>query len=249
MRIFLLSLFVFILVACQPGLREQRRSMRTVSSIDSTLYYPTKTIHDPFLDSLKIADSTSAHLYLTLLPPPPPPAPTFTLIDGFRIQLFAGTDSLNTYVLFNKTKNSIPDSVYFFKEAGLYKIQIGDFVIRNMADLRLLKLRQKNLTNMWVVPRKIKQPLQTNIPPETPATNNLTKNFSIQVLVTADKTRAEALIQTLHSQFNLEAYSKQKATVYKIFLGRFATHAKADSVLKTVRTKGYPDAWINKNKP
>ena len=249
MRLLISALFLSITLACQPGIRDQRRAMNVTPAIDSSLYYPTKTIQNNFLTSLINEKDIPVSLSLTLLPPPPPPSPKFDWVDGFRIQLFAGGDSLNTRVLFNKTKRLIPDSVYFFREAGLYKIQIGDFLIRNKADLRLLKLRQKNLKGMWVVARKIKKPIYAS-PARTEAeTKNSTAPFSIQILATSDTARVSGLTESLAKELHMPAFFSRKDSLYKIYIGHFTNHAQADSSLQIIRKKGYPNAWIFKFVP
>ncbi len=249
MRLLISALFLLIILACQPGIRDQRRAMNVAPAIDSTLYYPTKTVQNSFLTSLISGKDTTVSLSLTLLPPPPPPPPKFDWVDGFRIQLFAGSDSLNTRVLFNKTKMIVPDSVYFFREAGLYKIQIGDFLIRNEADLRLLKLRQKNLKGMWVVARKIKKTKMLPLVRTGHETKNTAAPFSIQVMVTSDTTQAQKLTESLQKELDMPAFFLHKDAVFKIYIGHFTSHTQADSSLQIVRKKGYPDAWIFKIVP
>ncbi len=243
MRILIFGLLITVFISCQPGLRKERHAMQNRStSIDSSLYYPQKTLYDPFLDSLKKAVPSTTRIYLTLIPPPPPPKPAYTLVDGWRIQLFAGSDSLNVRALYDKTKHLIPDSVYFFKENGLYKIQIGDFSIRNKADLRLLNLRHQNLKNMWVVARKIKQ---INQQADTVITSPNENLFSIQILVTGNKQKAETIVSQLNRQFELDTFIKMVSGNYKVFLGHFKTHTAAEGVLEKVHKRGWTDAWIN----
>ncbi len=253
MKNTLLSVTLLILITgCNPGLVRQERLAGQRPTADSTLYYPASVISDPFLDSLK-TDTSGVRLMLTLYPPPPPPPPKFRQIDGFRVQLFAGLDSLNGRVMAGELQGIMEDSVYFFKEKGLYKVQAGDYPWRYRADKMVLELRKKGYAQGWVVQRLINVPVDSaraarptadslkrqTAPPPSPEAR-----FQIQVLVTADAEKAQSLAGTLRERFGQEVFVRPAGAAYKVLLGRFAERAEAERQLKTLRENGYRDAWL-----
>ncbi|HED11848.1 MAG TPA: SPOR domain-containing protein [Caldithrix abyssi] len=241
---------LFLSTACNPGLVRQERLANKRPAADSTLYYSASHIGDPFLDSLK-TDTARVSLVLTLYPPPPPPPPKFRQIEGFRVQLFAGLDSLNGRVIAGELQGVMADSVYFFKEKGLYKVQAGDYPWRHKADRMVLDLRKKGYAQGWVVRRLINVPADTSLAaqadslqPQKDVTPPVEAKFQIQVLVTSDKEKAQGLAGTLRQRFQQEVYIQPAGTIYKVLLGRFAKRSEAEKVLKKIKQNGYKDAWL-----
>jgi len=112
-----------IISACNPqAIRRSRlQGNEGVAQPDSFLYYQPVAIADPFLDSLKLDLGKEQSVKVRLIPPLPPPAPTTKQVQGFRVQTFAGLDSLNALVSVEKLKITITDSIYFFKESNLFR--------------------------------------------------------------------------------------------------------------------------------
>jgi hypothetical protein len=211
---------------------------------DSFLYYQPVALSDPFLDSLTIENDHSQTLNIILIPPASPPASKTRQIEGFRVQIFAGVDSLNVLGEMLRVKEVAEDTVYFFKEGGLYKIQIGDYPYRNDADMKVMDLRKDGINNSWVVQRLINIPVETDSVKELSTTPDSGMPFSIQILVSADLLKVKTMIEQLQSDFLTTAYYEQKDNLYKVFLGKFKTRPEADQLLKSVRENGYKDAWI-----
>jgi SPOR domain len=251
MNIIRLSLIVSTLLmffSCNVGsIRkarlENKAEKQKSAQVDSFLYYQPVVLNDPFLDSLKNANDQEQLINIRVIPPPKPPTPNVKQVDGYRVQTFAGVDSLNALVMVNNLKAVLNDSVYFFKEKGLFKIQLGDYLYRNDADLKVLDLRKDGFSGAWVVQRLI------NVPMETDSTSEVEKNdiaypYKIQILVTADEEKAKSLTNQLKMQFNMESIYTRTESVFKIFLGKFSTREAAEKTLNTVRENGYKDAWL-----
>ncbi len=253
MKNILLSVTLLVVIAgCNPGLVRQERLAGQRPTADSTLYYSAPDISDPFLDSLK-TDTSRVRLMLTLYPPPPPPPPKFRQIDGYRVQLFAGLDSLNGRVMAGELHKIIEDSVYFFREKGLYKVQAGDYPWRYKADKMVLDLRKKGYAQGWVVQRLINVPVDSSrvSRPTGVSAGIQTKpkpragvRYQIQVLVTSDPEKARRLAVTLRERFLKDVDVQTEGTVHKVLLGHFETREDAEQVLKAIKENGYKDAWL-----
>ncbi|KAA3614719.1 MAG: SPOR domain-containing protein [Calditrichaeota bacterium] len=247
-KVLLFLTALFIMVACNPqGIRRSRlQGNQTEAQPDSFLYYQPMAINDPFLDSLKSGNDKEESVKVRLIPPPPPQPPTTKQVEGFRIQTFAGLDSVNALASIEKLKTMVNDSIYFFKDKGLHKIQFGDFIYRNDADLKVLDIRKFGISGAWVVATLVNVPVDTSSKqadvdsvgqqPDAP--------FKIQVLVTSDFLKAQSLIVKLQAQFNQESYFSSTDKLHKIYLGKFTNRSEAEKVLDQVKKSGYPDAWL-----
>jgi sporulation related protein len=249
-KIYILVVAVIIFNSCNPqGIRRSRmQGEETMAKPDSFLYYQPMALNDSFLDSLKIENDKEQSLKVRLIPPPPPPAPKTKRVEGFRVQTFAGLDSINALYLVERLKDTVKDSIYFFKENNLYKIQFGDYLYRNDADLKVMDIRKFGINGAWVVARMINVPIIADssgsiIPADTVASVK-DAPFKIQVLVTSDLQKAKNLTGHLKNQFERQSYFITSGQLYKIFLGKFTDRADAEKVLAEVKNAGYKDAWL-----
>lgn len=252
-RTLLLIALLTITLACNvQSIRRERMNRNQSDSqsaqVDSFLYYQQNTLNDNFLDSLKTENDTEQIVKVEVLPPPAPPPPTMKQIEGFRIQTFAGLDSVNGLIAASELREMTADTVYYFKENGLFKIQIGDIPYRNDADMKVMDLRKEGISNGWVVQRMINVPVDTVATTDTTADLNSELNlpFTIQILATTDLLKAKNVIAELESQFQTKAGYQQIDNLYKVFLGNFKTREEAEKLLKSVRSNGYKDAWLVK---
>lgn len=235
---------LIIIAACNPqNIRRMRNSGQSAQA-DSFLFYQPASVQNAFLDSLNSTYDKEVVLAMHLVPPPPPPAPTTKQVEGFRVQIFAGLDSINAAIAAKNIQNVSEDTVYFFKEKGLFKVQIGDYLYRNPADMKVLDLRKDGFMDGWVVQRLISVPIDSTNK-QKPETVQPQENyaFTIQVLATSDKQKAENLVRELGDHFNQESYFTS-GTIYKIFVGKFTTREEAETVLQKVKQAGYKDAWL-----
>lgn len=246
MKTLSLLILIFIIYACNP--QNIRRERGEQAPPDSFLYYQPVAMENAFLDSMNTKYDQEVALKMRIIPPPPPPAPTVKQVDGFRIQLFAGADSMNVLTSAENIKRSLPDSLYFLKENNLFKIQLGDFLYRNDADLKLMDLRSHGYPGAWVVKTRINVPVESLVVSKTEKDTTQAVNqdakFRIQVLVTSSAEKAENLIEQLKIQFKHESYFDKSGTFYKIYLGRFGTREQAENTLSQVKNAGYTDAWL-----
>ncbi len=239
----------FLLWSCQPGLIY---TQKTTEPADSVLFYQTKAPEDPFLDSLSVSQETRVQIDTMLAPPPQPPAPdTLRTTDGFRVQIFAGIDSANAANLGLRASRIVRDSVYVFRQNGLFKTQVGDFLYRTSADSARHLLFNNGLTGAWIVPRTIflyksfpdsGAPAQERATPSAPVEKSY--KYTIQVLAVSDESRAQSRVKQLIEQFPYPAFYKKSGDVFKLYVGKFQTRDAADKALKDVRANDYPDAWL-----
>ena len=77
--------------------------------------------------------------------------------EGYRLQLFESStvDEANKTMM--KYGKSLKDSIYLVFDAPLYKIQYGDFVTKDQAELVKAELRKKGYKKVWIVRSRINQ--------------------------------------------------------------------------------------------
>ncbi len=231
-----LSLLI-VLFSCAP---QAVFTVKKPAEPDSVLFYQQKNVADPFVDSILSQPGDSAEISIRLIPPPPPD--TLRFVEGFRVQVFAGLDSIRAASVTHKISSILQDSVYLFKDNGLFKVQAGDFIYRHLADSVQRKLTIQSFPGTWVVKRMIIAPDSVSEPP--PASKILEFKFTIQILATSDESRALEMVSQLQGQFEFPAYYKNIGSVFKVFMGKFAVRSEADKALTQIRQKGYPDAWV-----
>ena len=252
--IFLLILISLSMFNCNP--KTLLGGSESKADVDSILFYQQTNLSDPFLDEINNNPGNEATLKAEIVPPPPPPPPDYREIEGFRIQVFAGTDSVNARAIKYQVTSDFDQPVYMVHDGGLYKVQAGDYPYRTDADNAKLQLNQKGFTGAWVVKRMIRVPLDT-INTDTTQTEPVsiiqqadsisTKPsgaYRIQILVTSDEVRAKEVVFNLKKQFNGNAFYESAGNLFKVFIGYFENRAEADTFLSKVRTGGYPDAWL-----
>jgi len=247
-QIILLVIILFVASSCNIESIRKSRLQNTAekqksAQVDSFLYYQPVTLQDPFLDSLKLNNDKEQLVNVRIVPPPLPPPPKVKQVEGYRVQAFAGVDSINALVMASNLRKTLKDSVYFFKEKGLYKIQLGDYLYRNDADLKVLDLRKDGIAGAWVVQRPVYVALQADSLVDSPQ-SDIEYPFKIQILVTSDAEKAESLVDQLKTQFNMESTYSRTENLYKIFLGKFSTRESAEKTLDLVRKNGFQDAWL-----
>jgi len=78
--------------------------------------------------------------------------------DGFRIQLFSGTERNNANSLRNKFKTEYPDvPIYLIYQQPYYKLRVGDF--RNKIEAQQLYLKIENdYEQLLIIPDKVNLP-------------------------------------------------------------------------------------------
>ena len=89
---------------------------------------------------------------------PPPAAPADSLIDGFRIQVFATQDREVAENARQVAAERLGVPAYLDLEGGVYKVRVGDYPGRADADAALATARGHYYPDAWVVPAKVKAP-------------------------------------------------------------------------------------------
>jgi len=244
-----------VLFSCQPkGVVKNDQE----AQIDSSLYYVQEDINDPFIDTVFQEPDTSMTLQKNLYPPAEV-KPKFKQVEGFRVQIFAGLDTINADVAFTQANGMISDSVYIFKEQGLLKVQVGDYQFRYEADNIRDNFRKNGYDGAWVIQRMINIPIAVdstakvneNIPVavvgETPQAVKKTDDsgqYKIQLMATGSEDRARAKVEEIKSSTAYSAFYERSGNLFKVFVGYFKEETAAREALSDVRDKGYPDAWL-----
>jgi len=249
-----IGLFILLFNACQPGLITKKSGQE---QIDRSLYFQQVEVKDAFMDTLVSPAGQAATLSKKIIPPPvpEPEPPKFKEVEGFRVQIFAGLDSLNAVSTASQSRNVTIDSVYLFREKGLYKIQLGDYQYRYQADSANQSLRKNGFSGAWVVKRMVQIPVSAEelipaapvIPvsqPDSTLPQITTGKYKIQVVATSTIERAQSLVNDLGSKYQYPVFFEKAGTMYKVFIGPFSIEAEARQTLEAVRKSGYPDAWL-----
>jgi hypothetical protein len=249
-----ITALVFLTTACQPGKAVKKDE---IVPVDSVLYFEQKDLDDPFLDTVFDQPDQPVTIEKKLVPPPVPPAvpPRFREIEGFRVQVFAGLDSVNALPVLDQASALTGDSIYYFEDNGLFKIQIGDYQFRYKADSARTYLRQNGFTGAWVVQRPILIPVSSDtLALFAAGSDTLQKaagligdpngRFKIQIMALADEAKARLTAAALRSDQNYNAFYEQSGSLYKLFVGYFNSEERAREVLEQLRENGYPDAWL-----
>jgi len=245
-------ILIWILSACKStrALRQEESEV----SVDSSLYFQPVAVSDPFLDSLKQMPDEQVTLKKEVYPPPQPQpvGPFFKEVEGYRVQIFAGIDSINSLSALYQAKDLGADSVYLFREKGLYKVQVGDYQFRPQADKSKTHFRQNGFPGAWVVQRSILIPVDStqtmrvtgDMDTTRQITTGKTGKYKIQVFVTSSEERAQLTIMDVKDIGNYNAFYEGSGDLFKVFVGPFEGEQEARRALEDVRRNGFPDAWL-----
>jgi len=96
----------------------------------------------------------------------PPPAATVApvapaseaLIDGFRVQVFAGADREIAENAARVAQERLGLASYVELDGGMYKVRAGDFATRSLANQALPAIRSA-YPDAWIVASKVRGPL------------------------------------------------------------------------------------------
>jgi len=250
--ISLLLVTLLILTACQPQTAVKNDQTATV---DSSFYYVQKDIDDPFLDTVFQAPDRTVNLKKDIYPPPIQ-KPKFKEIEGFRIQIFAGVDTLNALSTRSQATTVVPDSVYLLDDQGLLKVQVGDYPYRYQADKVRDLFRREGFPGAWVILRTILIPFKADTTDSTlsaPDSIMVTQpveqsvepgKYRIQIIAISSEDRAIAIVDNMKQNLNYQAFYEKSGNLFKVFVGYFKEEDTARNALEKLRESGYPDAWL-----
>jgi cell division septation protein DedD len=258
------ALIMLTLFSCHPDKQMQQTEANPKADIDSVFFYKQHDVESPLIDAVLDTTDYEPLVLKKQLVPKVKPAVDYKLISGYRVQIFAGFDSINALITRDKALQQTNEPFYIVRSGEMVKVQVGDFPYQAQA----YKLRDDMVKNgfkgAWVVQCEIRIPLTSDISKKTAAvpevesvasspksainvpssTVNSSGKYTIQVAAVSDESRAQQLVYELKNKFQMEARYKLVGTVYKIYLGNFVDRASSDSTLQSVRAQGYPDAWL-----
>jgi len=242
----LVLMLVLLITSCQQSLIKKEIKS---AEVDSSLYFKQVEVSDPFLKKLSDNPNQSFSLSKTLIPPKPAESEKskFKIIEGFRVQIFAGVDSLNALASKNLAKSTVTDTIYEFNDKGLMKLQVGDYPYYPQADSIKRQFRQTHFPGAWIVKTNIFIPIvesEVDSMVKPNEENKLAGRFKIQVIATGDENKAEAILRELKAQFDGNAFYESSGNMFKVFVGYFIKEDEARVALKSVREGNYPDAWL-----
>ena len=169
----------------------------------------------------------------------------YTIEEGFRVQLFAGADKDNANRFAKQVRQAKMDSTYIVEEAGIYKVQLGNYVQRLEAEKMLDKTRYAGFPTAWIVTTSIHVPkdsTQTVQPQPQPETSKLV--YAIQLFVTNNNQRAEQLKNEYTGQVSENVWIFPQGTLFKILAGKFDDEQAARNYLEQIKASGITDAWL-----
>ncbi len=246
---FLLPFVIGILTSCQPSsiVKSEQKALP-----DSALYYQQADIADPFLDTIFQEPDQAIALNQKIYPPHiPETIPKFKEVEGFRVQIFAGTDSLSARSVHDKLAEQTDDSVHYLIEKGLHKIQVGDYLYRYLADNMKTSMRQTGYPGAWVVQRTIIVPIDTTTTDSitiratgTDKHDEASGKYKIQLVATGSQERAGEIVLQVQANTTYRVFYEQSGNLFKVFVGLFESEPRAREELTKLRDLGYPDAWL-----
>ena len=253
MKIYIITLCLItgmsILISCQPTTVVKKES---TALPDSALYYQQADIADPFLDTIFQQPDQAINVHQTVYPPyVPEPVAKFKEAQGFRVQVFAGSDSIKVISVRDEISALTEDSVHYFAEKGLYKIQVGDYLYRYLADNMKTTMRQNGYPGAWVVQRVILVPIDS-IQTEKISVQDSTRipgvgetgKYKIQLVATGSLEKAQEIVIDLQTKTSARVFYEQSGNLYKVFVGLFEQENQAREELEKMRQLGFSDAWL-----
>jgi hypothetical protein len=246
------GLMIVFFSACQP---QAAKKTEETASVDSAFYYVQKDIDDPFLDTVFQSPDPSIALKKDIYPPPEQ-KPKFKEIEGFRVQIFAGIDTLNAISIRSQASTIVNDSVYLLEDQGLLKIQVGDYPYRYQADKIRDQFRREGFPGAWVILRTILIPFQADTTVDvlpvsdsssvSPAAAPVIEQgkYKIQIIAIGSEDKASSIVDNLKQNLNYQAFYEKSGNLYKVFVGYFKEEETARAALEKLRQSGYPDAWL-----
>jgi hypothetical protein len=256
MKIYLIAILLTItllfLTACQP---QAAKKSDDTAAVDSAFYYVQKDIDDPFLDTVFQAPDQTVNLKKEVYPPPAQ-IPKFKEIEGFRVQIFAGIDTVNALSTRSQAATMVPDSVYLLNDKGLLKVQVGDYPYRYQADKIRDQFRREGFPGAWVILRTILIPFKADSTADTLSISNTTTvaaplqqsvesgKYKIQIIAIGTEARAQEIVNNIKQTMNYQAFFEKSGNLYKVFVGYFQEENVAREALEKVRSNGFPDAWL-----
>ncbi len=177
--------------------------------------------------------------------------PKFREVEGFRVQVFAGSDSIQAFSIRDLVSLQTEDSVHYIFEKGLCKIQIGDYLYRYQADNMKTTMRQNGYPGAWVVQRNIIVPIDSSMAdsvaidqPNQQDSAIVAGKYKIQLVATGSLEKAEEIVNNVRTLTNHHVYHEQSGNLFKVLVGSFEEESQARSELEKLRNLGYPDAWL-----
>ena len=169
----------------------------------------------------------------------------YSIAEGWRVQVFAGTNREYARSLALRLRHLQLDSVYVVQSDQLFKVQMGNFTQRSEAEKLLNRLWHADIDNAWIVKTEIHIPKSrpTSVPKEKAELEGKLV-YSIQIFVTRHAQRADSIRRQVQNKFGLEARTINTANGWKVLLGEFNHEESARQILKLVKQNGFPDAWI-----
>jgi hypothetical protein len=243
---------LLLLTACQPKIANKTDE---TAAADSAFYYVQKDIDDPFLDTVFQAPDGSVNLKKDVYPPPVQ-KPRFMEIEGYRVQIFAGVDTINALSTRSEAARMVADSVYLLDDQGLLKVQVGDYPYRYQADKMRDQFRRDGFPGAWVILRTILIPFEadtladtTNLSDSTLVTQPVQPaieqgKFKIQIIAISSEEQARDIVDNLKQSLNFPAFYEKSGNLFKVFVGYFNEETAARDALLKVRANDYSDAWL-----
>jgi len=169
----------------------------------------------------------------------------YRLEAGYRVQVVATTDEQNARDIYRQVKKLQLDSTYLVQEQGLFKVQVGNFTVRDSARKLLDQLYYAGFKDAWIAPATI----HITKTKQMQAAPSDSIYFAIQVMATHSRKKAETTAQTIRQKFHLPVRILTEGNLFKVLAGNFAEENAARMQLQHLREHGWPDAWLTQLLP
>ncbi len=169
----------------------------------------------------------------------------YRLEAGFRVQVVATTDEQKARNIYRQVKQLQLDSTYLVQEQGLFKVQVGNFTVRDSARKLLDQLYYAGFKDAWIAPATIHIAKKAKAPP-APSDSIY---FAIQVMATHSRSKAEETAQTIRKKWNLPVRILAEGNLFKVLAGNFREENVARQQLQYLREHGWSDAWLTQLLP
>jgi hypothetical protein len=171
---------------------------------------------------------------------------SYHLARGFRCQVFASSNKDAGREVAAKLRELQLDSVYVIQGSDkLYKVQMGNFKMRNDAQILLDQLYYAGFDGVWVLETEIHIPKEKPLIDQSKSFEEQNKfYFSVQILATKNIENAKKARSLLESEISTPMQIVESDGFWKLLIGRFENKSDAQALLEDLREKEYFDAWI-----
>ncbi len=163
---------------------------------------------------------------------------SYEIVDGYRVQIFAGIDRGMAERVKGEALEKLNVGIYVEYDPPLYRVRIGD--CRTVEEVQSLtaEAKLKGYSDAFWAPTQI------NVTKEMKTIKEEAEGFRIQIMMLENADTAQKVRQEAEELFNIGVYVDFEPAFYKVRIGDFTDRFQAEVTLEIVRSKGYRDAFV-----